>query len=145
MRPSTARCAYGRRNHERSGDAQPLVNSQRACQQFEQASRAALAPANRPTQRPRPRPEQRPAQPAPPPSRPTSPTYRVQVNECRQHVAGSIRYRECRADEAKRLRRECIRWRNHADHPATVGRELAKARGWARSFCFEAGRYRIVE
>lgn len=101
-----------------------------------------------------PRPTSRPAdlaatQPAPvvrssstTRKKPPMPKPRVSVSQCTQHRYGSIRYRQCRADEKQRLIDQCRRTRDELDW--TTGDRRQRLRVLARAQCHEADRYQII-
>lgn len=64
-------------------------------------------------------------------------------HECRMYAYGSIRYRECRADEKKRLLAVCAREKKWADRTSGEQRQMAKA--VAAANCRVAELYEIVK
>lgn len=64
-------------------------------------------------------------------------------HECRMYAYGSIRYRECRADEKKRLLTVCAQDKRWADRTSGEQRQMAKAAAAAN--CRVAELYEIVK
>lgn len=112
-----------------------------ACQKFAVASRAQLPAPKKPLSLP-------PASTPPPRSGQTpqaaSRYVPVYVEQCTHQAQGSIAYRKCRSREAERLRSLCRQYRYQADN-ARSGDEAVRNRGYARSYCREADRYRVLD
>lgn len=134
-----ARCV----EESRSGNGLTL-NLASACQQFAEASRLSL-----PTPRALP-PAPRLPQTSPAPRLPSDPQHSgglryapVYVEQCGRYGKGSIEYRRCRSREAERLRKECLRYPQLADR--ANGEERQRLRDFARAYCRESNRYRVID
>lgn len=140
LRPSVeelrARCV----NEAKSGATLPN-DPDSACNQFAIASRAELPAAREPP--PMPLPSREPSQPKSQPGNGLR-YVDVRLKDCRGLFGyGSIRYRECRAEVAERLRRDCIGYQQEASQASGKGRETLRA--LARSYCRESDRYRVTD
>lgn len=68
----------------------------------------------------------------------------VPLEDCeRSYSYGTIRYRECRARAADRLRKACIEYQQKADR--ANGDLHQQLRVLARSYCRESDRYRVTD
>lgn len=67
----------------------------------------------------------------------------IYVDECGRHSYGSIAYRQCRANEKRRLTSECQRLREQSVHATGSGREQLRA--LVSATCSASDRYRIVQ
>lgn len=81
------------------------------------------------------------------PSQPRSATrsdrVAIYVEECERFGYGSIRYRECRADEKERLRRQCRKLTNQLDVVQAETNQYTRAR--KRAWCGAYSRYQVVK
>lgn len=67
----------------------------------------------------------------------------IYVDECDRYSYGSIAYRQCRANEKRRLSNECQQLKERLVHATGSGREQLRA--LVSAMCSASDRYRIVQ